>query len=129
MNEGNVRRLGNLIPMLLFVLFFVMCSGVLAAVFLRSAQLSADAGRRSDAVQLCRNQAERFRSGEVLPEGKQYYDENYAPAEPGNGVYLLEVTYSLQGTLNYAHIAVSSLQDEPLYALDVARFAPEGRLP
>lgn len=126
-DNQSTGRLGSLIPMLLFILFFVMCSGVLAAVFLRSAQISAYAGCRSDAVQLCRNQAERFRSGETLAEGKQYFSAEFAPTEEASGTYLLEVTCSQDGSLAHAHIAAYTAEEVPLFALDVTRYEPEGR--
>lgn len=126
-DKQSARRLGSLIPMLLFTLFFVICSGVLAAVFLRSAQISAYAGQRSDAVQLCRNAAERFRAGETLPEGKQFYGKDFVPAEEASGDYLLEVTCQREGQLMHATIAASTSQGTPLYTLNATRYAPGGR--
>lgn len=128
-DRESTRRLGSLIPMLLFILFFVACSGVLAAVLIRSAQISADAGSRSDAVQLCRNQAERFRGGQTIAEGKQFYHADFTPASPESGEYTLEVTCSREGSLTTAHITCSSLEGTVLYELDAVRYALEGRQP
>lgn len=126
-DNQSARRLGSMVPMLLFILFFVMCSGVLAAVFLRSAQISARAGDSSNAVQLCRNQAERFRSGEAIPEGTHFYGDDFAAADAESGAYRLEVTYSREGALVTAHLSAFTAEGIPLYALEVARYEPEGR--
>lgn len=120
----NARRLGNMIPMLLFVLLFVLLCGVLAAVFMRSAQISAYAGYRNDAVQLCRNQAERFRSGEMLAEGRYYYNSDFTQTDAEQGEYLLDLSYSEDNGLVYAHISAYTADELPVFNLDVARYAP-----
>ena len=56
------HRMGFMIPLLVFVLAFVACCGVIACVFLRAAVISDEAARESAGIALCRSAAEEFRA-------------------------------------------------------------------
>lgn len=124
------RRLGFMIPMILFVLFFVICCGTMVGLFLRSVDISNRAGQVNDAVQICRNQAERIRSGELMPE-KCYFDGSYHETDRENAKYYAVFAFEKEsrprGDLLSAEISVYSMTDELLYKLDTAVYAPEGR--
>ena len=59
------HRMGFMTPLLVFVLAFVACCGVIACVFLRAAVISDEAARESAGIALCRSAAEAFRAGEI----------------------------------------------------------------
>lgn len=124
------HRLGFMIPMILFVLFFVACCAALVGLFVRSADISNQAGRMNDAVQICRNQAERFRAGEDLPE-ILYFDENYRETSAESANYRLEIQFSEEttplGRMVSAHFSACTAAGEPIYRLDTARYVPDGR--
>ena len=54
------HRMGFMTPLLVFVLAFVACCGVIACVFLRAAVISDEAARESAGIALCRSAAEAF---------------------------------------------------------------------
>jgi len=126
MNERG-GRLGHLIPVLLFVLFFVLCCGVLTGVFLRAAALRQQTEVYSAAVQLCRNQAEQYRAGQAAP-GSYWYDEDFRPTPAGEGAYRVEITQTVQeqaaGQLCTGEIRAYDQKEQPLYALEAAVFLP-----
>lgn len=135
-SRPNAHRLGFMIPLVLFVLFFVACCGVLAGVFIQAAEVSSRAGQYNDAVQLCRNEAEYLRAaGAALPpvEGiwQRDYAADYSPADPENGEYTLMVTEArtpaAAGTMRTFTVAVYTDGEAPVYSLDVAVYLPEGR--
>lgn len=64
------HRMGFMTPLLVFVLAFVACCGVIACVFLRAAVISDEAARESAGIALCRSAAEEFRAGEI-PEKRR----------------------------------------------------------
>lgn len=125
MSERGNERLGHLIPVLLFVLFFVLCCGVLTGVFLRSAALRQQTQAYSAAVQLCRNQAEEYRAGQLGP-GSFWYDENFLPAAEENAAYRLEITEEIReeasGQIRTGTIRAYVREGEPLYELEAAVF-------
>lgn len=128
-------RLGFMVPLLLFVLFFVACCGVVAGVFLRSAAQTAFAERYNAGVQLCRNQAEICRADETSGDsGMQtlYFDGQYRPAEEGEAQYYLTVSRRMDasgvGRMRYETITAFTMEGERIYGLDVAVYLPEGRL-
>ena len=55
------HRMGFMIPLLVFVLAFVACCGVIACVFLRAAVISDEAARESAGIALCRRGVSRGR--------------------------------------------------------------------
>lgn len=67
------HRMGFMIPLLVFVLAFVACCGVIACVFLRAAVISDEAARESAGIALCRSAAEEFRAGEIPENGEKAY--------------------------------------------------------
>ena len=126
-------RLGYMLPILLFVLFFVLCSGVLACVFLKAETVSNQAGNLNSGVQLCRNEAERFRSGVDAPEGKLvcYYNEDLQPVDEADAQYYVTLEASREpsgaGNLDTAVICAFTMAGERLYDLDVTVYRPDGR--
>lgn len=130
-NRGNRgSHLGYMFPVLLFVLFFAVCSGVLACVFLRAETVSARAKAYNDAVQLCRNEAERFQAGDVHT-GRHWYDRNLQPTGPEQANYSVKVDISAENTtagqLHTASIHAFSRSGEAIYSLQVTRYRPAGR--
>ena len=67
------HRMGFMTPLLVFVLAFVACCGVIACVFLRAAVISDEAARESAGIALCRSAAEEFRAGEIPENGEKAY--------------------------------------------------------
>lgn len=127
--SGNARRMGMMIPLVLFVLGFVLCCGVLAGVFLRAAAINARAGDSTAGVQLCRNTAELCRSGQGDDLSVRYYDENYGQTEKTEASYYVTVTCREEpagaGTLRLHTIMAYSMEAEPLYSIEVAVYLPE----
>ena len=60
------HRMGFMIPLLVFVLAFVACCGVIACVFLRAAVISDEAARESAGIALCRSAAPAASDGRLL---------------------------------------------------------------
>lgn len=132
MTDNRRRRdgLGYMLPVLLFVLFFAVCSSVLACVFLRAQAISTQAKAYNDGVQLCRNQAERFRAGEEAPE-MCCYDSALQPAEPEQAEYYVTMETFWEdaavGQLRTARIRAFSVSGGGLYELKVTRYCPAER--
>lgn len=128
MTEHKNARLGYLIPVLLFVLFFVLCCGVLTGVFLRAAALRQQTEAYNAAVQLCRNQAELYRA-EAAGQGSYWYDEDFHPGTEATAAYRLEVTEQRRaeasGELRTGTIRAYDRQGKLLYELEAAVFLPE----
>lgn len=131
MDERMDGRLGHLIPVLLFVLFFVLCCGVLTGVFLRAGALRQQTRAYNAAVQLCRNEAERYRAGQAEP-GSCWYDENFQPSSEEAGEYRVEITQSgrdtAAGQLVTGIVRAYDREGQCLYELEasVFRSAEEG---
>lgn len=125
MNERRSGRLGHLIPVLLFVLLFVLCCGVLTGVFLRAAALRQQTRAYGDAVQLCRNQAEQYRAGRAAP-GSCWYDEDFVPTSDDRASYRVEITQRIQqeacGQLCTGTICAYDRSGQPLYELEASVF-------
>ena len=123
-------NLGYMIPVLLFVLFFALCSGVLAGVFVRSENISEGAKAYNDCVQLCRNEAERFRAGEEL-EKERRFDETLCPTEETQGEYFVYTETSGEpsnaGRLETALIRAEASSGAAEYELQVVRYCPGER--
>ena len=97
----NAQRMGFMVPLILFVLLFVLCSGVIACVFLRASAISRDTEAYNAAVTLCRNQAECIRAGEIPADGSVlYYDEALQPASQATAAYYLVIEDQAQETGN-----------------------------
>lgn len=130
--EPVSRRLGFMIPLLVFVLLLVLCCGVIACVFLRADAVSRQAEAETAAVTLCRNQAEQLRAG-VLPEldTKIYYNASLEKCGQEQGSYYIVVTGDWTetgaGRLFQGKVTAYSIQDQPIYALDAAAYLPDGR--
>lgn len=128
MTERNHARMGHLIPVLLFVLVFVLCCAVLTGVFLRASAMGQQTQAYNDAVQLCRNRAELYRAGDPGAENG-WYDLNLLPAAEDAAVYRLELTEQActeaAGVLKTAAIRVYDRQGRMLYELEAAVYLPE----
>lgn len=126
MNDSR-KSLPVTVPLLAFVLAFTLCCAVMTGVLVKGMGFSTQAREYSDAVQLCRNAAEKFRAGETLPEGKVYFDDTYR--ENPQGEYSLTVTEAAQaapaGEIREAVIQVSTAQGKLLYTLTVQRYDRE----
>lgn len=119
-------RLGYLVPVICFVAFFMVCCGVCACVFARASSLTAQAESLNTAVQLCRNTAERCRSGADWEDGETLdrYDEAMCPAE--NGAYWVAVTRERgEDGLGTARIRAGKDGAEALYTLEIRVYLPE----
>ena len=125
MNERMNGRLGHLIPVLLFVLFFVLCCGVLTGVFLRAAEMRRETQAYSAGVQLCRNQAEQYRAGQADP-GSHWYDEGFRPVPEKDAAYRVEITQEVRetaaGQLCTGRIWAYDRENTPLYELETVVF-------
>ena len=109
--ESGARRLGFMGPVLLFVLFFVICCGVLSGVFARSASLSAQARQLEAAVELSRNAAEVY-TATGSPEK--------ALALTGQGTLLrLNITETASKGMKTAEIRVTDEAGQTVYTLTV----------
>lgn len=83
------HRMGFMTPLLVFVLAFVACCGVIACVFLRAAVISDEAARESAGIALCRSAAEAFRAGEIPENGEIAYFTKDMASCAGSGRLLL----------------------------------------
>ena len=129
-SESAARRLGFMAPLLLFVLLFVLCCGVLVCVFLRSDAVSRDAAAYDDAVTLCRSEAERFRSGDCAADGTQlYFDALLSPSSPEEAAYCLDFqrqdTPTVAGILATVMITARTPAGNTLYELEAAVYLPQ----
>lgn len=85
------HRMGFMTPLLVFVLAFVACCGVIACVFLRAAVISDEAARESAGIALCRSAAEEFRVGEIPENGeKAYFTKDMASCAEADAYYYIE---------------------------------------
>ncbi|MGN1027338.1 MAG: hypothetical protein ACI4P4_13155 [Faecousia sp.] len=123
--NGERSRLGYLVPVILFVAFFMACCAVCACVFARAAAVTEEAEQLSAAVQLCRNQAELCRAGlgweEEVSEAR--FDESFREAEAGS--YWVRVKRSLsEEGLGTAVICAGAEGGEALCTLEVKVYLP-----
>lgn len=131
--NNSSYRLSFMVPVVLFVLFFAACCGVIATVFLRAAAETERAEQYSAAVQLCRNQAEICRS-RAFPEADDlqtlYFGTDFAPASPEDGICYLtiaqELTETESGLLCKNTITAHTMDGAELYCLEVLRYLPDG---
>lgn len=117
------RRLGFMAPVLLFVLFFVMSCGILACVFARSAQLSAQARQLEAAVQISRSAAEAFVACGSADEANLLvgtsFDETGAPTR--EGILHLTIRETALENMQSAVIEVADPSGNVIYSLTVDR--------
>lgn len=129
------HRMGFMTPLLVFVLAFVACCGVIACVFLRAAVISDEAARESTGIALCRSAAEEFRAGEIPENGeKAYFTKDLASCAEAVAYYYIktEVTAAETetGALYAGKItAYTAEQDKEIYALNVRCYQPKGGTP
>ena len=126
--ETAARRLSFMTPLLLLVLFFVLCCGVLSCVFIRSAAISREAEIYNASVTLCRSEAERFRAN-AAAEGEQLcFDADFSPCAAEESVYTLRVERTAAetpaGTLETAVLSAGATGAEPVYSLTVTAYRP-----
>ena len=122
-------RMGFMTPILLFVLLFVVCCGVVAGIFLRAFVITEDAETCHAGVYRCRNQAEYFRAGEIPEQNTMvYYDENVQPSDPETAAYYVTVTdqpeETAAGTLHTGIITAHTIDGTEIYTLNVAAYLP-----
>ena len=133
------HRMGFMTPLLVFVLAFVACCGVIACVFLRAAVISDEAARESAGIALCRSAAEEFRAGEIPENGEiAYFTKDTASCAEADAYYYIEtyietevtVAETETGVLYTGNItAYTAEQDKEIYALDVRCYQPKEGTP
>ena len=126
-NENAVRRLSFMAPLLVFVLFFVLCCGSLSVTFGRSLSVSREAEVYNAAVTLCRSEAERFRSGGLPEDGAVlYFDASFSPCAETEGVFALHVSKetaaAAAGRMETATLSAGAAGEEPVYSLTVSAY-------
>lgn len=122
---GERNRLGYLVPVILFVAFFMACCNLCACVFARAAAVTEEAEQLSAAVQLCRNQAELCRAGLGWEKeaSEARFDESFRESETGS--YWVRVTRSLsEDGLGTAVISAGAEGGEALCTLEVTVYLP-----
>lgn len=129
--RSGAQRLGFMVPLILFILFFIICCGVLSSVFARSADLSARAQFLNTAVQLCRNGGEIYASSGSMAQvqkalGGTYFDGSGNPAGQKDAqLYItLRETAGEKG-VRYGILEVFSMSGERLYSLTAASYVCE----
>ena len=123
--NGERSRLGYLVPVILFVAFFMACCAVCACVFARAAAVTEEAEQLSAAVQLCRNQAELCRAGLGWEEeeSEARFDGSFRESEAGQ--YWVRVTRSCsEDGLGTALISAGTEGGEALCTLEVTVYLP-----
>lgn len=123
--NGERSRLGYLVPVILFVAFFMACCAVCACVFARAAAVTEEAEQLSAAVQLCRNQAELCRAGlgweEEVSEAR--FEGSFRESEAG--FYWVRVKRSLsEDGMGTALISAGPEGGEALCTLEVKVYLP-----
>lgn len=132
------HRMGFMTPLLVFVLAFVACCGVIACVFLRAAVISDEAARESAGIALCRSAAEEFRAGEIPENGEiAYFTKDMASCAEADAYYYIEyietevtAAETETGVLYTGNItAYTAEQDKEIYALNVRCYQPKEGTP
>ena len=129
------HRMGFMTPLLVFVLAFVACCGVIACVFLRAAAVSNEAAYKSAGVSLCRSAAEAFRAGEIPADGeKTYFTKDMASCAEADAYYYVETKVSAgetdTGTLYAGDItAYTGEQNQEIYTLHIRCYQPNEGMP
>ena len=128
--ESTVRRLGFAGTLLLFLLLFVMCCGVLACVFVRAGAVSHSAELYNASVTLCRSEAEKLRSGEIPEEGQTlYFDDRLQNCTEEKGIYCVTVDRKTDSTavgeMYRMTISAGAIGSEPVYRLESTVYQPQ----
>lgn len=129
------HRMGFMTPLLVFVLAFVACCGVIACVFLRAAAVSDEAAYKSAGIALCRSAAEEFRAGNIPENGERaYFTKDMASCSEQDAYYYIETAVTAAETAAgemYAGsiTAYTAEQDKEVYALDVRCYQPKEGTP
>ena len=128
--ESTACRLSVTGPLLLFVLLFVICCGVLACVFVRADATSREAKVYNAAVSLCRSQAERLRSGEIPEDGETlYFDRQLQTCEKEKGVYRVtfetKMTEEKNETMCKVTISAGKAGEKSAYRLESMVYRPQ----
>lgn len=134
------HRMGFMTPLLVFVLAFVACCGVIACVFLRAAVISDEAARESAGIALCRSAAEEFRAGEIPENGEiAYFTKDMASCAEADAYYY-DAYYYIETEVTAAETETGALyagkitaytaeQDKEIYALEVRCYQPKEGTP
>ena len=126
--ETAARRLSFMTPLLILVLFFVLCCGVLSCVFIRSAAISREAEIYTASVTLCRSEAERIRAGAAGESERLFFDAGFAPCKAEVSVYTLLIERAAAetdaGRLEPAVLSAGATGSEPVYSLTVTAYRP-----
>ena len=123
--NGERSRLGYLVPVILFVAFFMACCAVCACVFARAAAVAEEAEQLSAAVQLCRNQAELCRAGLGWEEEESEARFEGSFRENPEGAYWVRVKRSLsEDGLGTAVISAGAEGGAALCTLEVKVYLP-----
>lgn len=141
MKEAEQNRSANgglsfSVPLLIFVLLFVLSSAVLVGVFARAASISQQAEALNDGVQLCRNAAEVYRSTGDLrqtaallggePGSTQLaYDKELCLTTEAGAVYLLTLSQRVDGDLHAGTFTVCTAGGDEVFTLTEELFLPE----
>lgn len=124
--ETAARRLSFMTPLLLCILFFVLCCGAISCVLVRSAAVSREAEIYNAAVTLCRSEAERFRAGTSDDDDTWYFDASFTRCAPEESVYVLRVERSesetAAGRMETAILSAGAAGEEPVYSLTVTAY-------
>lgn len=129
------HRMGFMTPLLVFVLAFVACCGVIACVFLRAAAVSDEAEYKSAGIALCRSAAEEFRAGEIPENGERaYFTKDMASCAEQDAYYYIETAVTAAETAagkmyTGSITAYTAEQNKEVYALDVRCYQPKEGTP
>lgn len=128
------HRMGFMTPLLVFVLAFVACCGVIACVFLRAAVISDEAAYKSAGVSLCRSAAEEFRAGEIPENGeKTYFTENMSVCAEADAYYYIKTEVRAEetdtGTMYTGDITAYTADDQKIYTLNIHCYQPKEGTP
>lgn len=129
------HRMGFMTPLLVFVLAFVACCGIIACVFLRAAVISDEAAGESAGIALCRSAAEAFRAGEIPKNGEiAYFTKDMASCAEADAYYYIETEVTAAetetGALYAGKItAYTAEQDKEIYVLNVRCYQPKEGTP
>lgn len=129
--RSGAQRLGFMVPLILFILFFIICCGVLSSVFARSADLSAKAQLLNTSVQLCRNGAEVYTSCENLAQTKKamggtYFDSNGNPSpQKDAALYITMRETPGESGVRYIILEAFAVDGERLYTLTAGSYVCE----
>lgn len=134
--EKQTLSLSFSVPLLIFVLLFVIGSAVLVSVFASAAKISRQAKQKNDAIQICRNAMEIYSScadlqqtaaqlGGLPGQTELYFDRELHCVQQTQASYVLHLQDVEQDSLKNGSFSVSNLEQEQLYSLSVDVYVPE----